>query len=150
MSRLLAQQVGHGADVVLVAVGEHDAVDVVEAVPDVVEVGQDQVDAGLEVLGEQHAAVDDQQPAGVLEDGHVAADLAEPAERDDAQAAGRQLRRRAELGVRVAHERDAASARRARRAARRHLGRRVRVDQRRSRDGARRGSRRQRAARPWP
>ena len=63
------------------------AVDVVEPVPDVVEVGEDQVDAGLVVLGEEHAAVDDEQPAGVLEDRHVAADLAEPAERDDAQAA---------------------------------------------------------------
>ena len=79
------------------------AVDVVEAVPDVVEVRQDQVDAGLEVLGEQHAAVDDQQPAGVLEDGHVAADLAEAAERDDAQPALGELGRRPELGVRVAH-----------------------------------------------
>ena len=101
---LLAQQVRHRADVVLVGVRQHDAVDQVEAVPDVVEVGQDQVDAGLEVLGEQHAAVDDQQPAGVLEDRHVAADLAEAAEGDDAQAALRQLGRRPELGVRVAHE----------------------------------------------
>ena len=33
------------------------------------------------VLGEQHPAVDDEQPAGVLEDGHVAADLAEAAQR---------------------------------------------------------------------
>ena len=55
--------------------------DVVEPVPDVVEVREDQVDAGLVVLGEEHAAVDDQQPAVVLEDRHVAADLAEAAER---------------------------------------------------------------------
>ena len=61
------------------------AVDVVEPVRDVLEVGQDQVDAGVVVLGEEHAAVDDEQPAGVLEDGHVAADLAEPAEGDDAE-----------------------------------------------------------------
>ena len=57
-----------------------------------VEVGEDQVDAGVVVLGEQHAAVDDQQPAVVLEDGHVAADLAEPAERGDPQTPLRQLR----------------------------------------------------------
>ena len=99
----LAQQVRHGAEVVLVAVGEDDGLDVVEPVPDVGEVREDQVDAGLVVLGEQHAAVDDEQPAGVLEDGHVAADLAQPAERDDAQAAVGERRRRAELGVRVAH-----------------------------------------------
>ena len=85
--RSLAQQVRHPADVVLVAVGEDDRVDVVQARADVVEVRQDQVDAGLVVLGEQHAAVDDEQPAGVLEDRHVAADLAEAAERDDAEAA---------------------------------------------------------------
>ena len=60
---LLAQQVGHRPDVVLVAVGENDGLDGVQPVPDVVEVGQDQVDAGLEVLGEQHPAVDDEQPA---------------------------------------------------------------------------------------
>ena len=61
--------------------------DVVQAVPDGVEVRQDQVDAGLVLLGEEHAAVDDQQAAAVLEDRHVAADLAEAAERGDPQAA---------------------------------------------------------------
>ena len=55
--------------------------DVVEPILDVGEVGEDQVDAGLVVLGEEHAAVDDEQAAVVLEDGHVAADLAEAAER---------------------------------------------------------------------
>jgi hypothetical protein len=35
------------------------------------------------VLGEQHAAVDDEEAVVVLEDRHVAADLAEAAERDD-------------------------------------------------------------------
>ena len=86
MSALSSQQVGHGADVVLVAVRQHDRLDVVEPVLDVVEVGQDQVDAGVVVLGEEHAAVDDEQPARVLDDGHVAADLAEPAEGDDPHA----------------------------------------------------------------
>ena len=92
--RLLAEQVGDAADVVLVAVREDDALDVVEAVPDGREVRQDQVDSGLLLLGEEHAAVDDQQAAVVLEDRHVAADLAEAAERGDAQAALRELRRR--------------------------------------------------------
>ena len=93
MSRLSSQQVRHGADVVFVAVREHDADDVVEAVLDGLEVGQDQVDAGLVLLGEEHAAVDDEQLAVVLEDGHVAADLAETAERDDAQGSGRECGR---------------------------------------------------------
>ena len=88
---------------VLVPVGEDDGLDVVEPVPDRVEVREDQVDAGLVSLGEQHAAVDDQQPAAVLEHGHVAADLAQPAERDDPQAVRRELGGCAELRVRVAH-----------------------------------------------
>jgi len=53
---------------VLVTMGEHDRVDVVEPVPDVLEVRQDQVDAGVVVLGEEHSAVDDQQPSCVLDD----------------------------------------------------------------------------------
>ncbi len=74
------------ADVVLVTVGEDDALDVVETVPDGREVGQNQVDSGLLLLGEEHSAVDDQQAASVLEDRHVAADLAETTERGDPQA----------------------------------------------------------------
>ena len=79
----LAQEVRRGADVVLVAVGQHQRLDLVEAVSDRVEVGQDQVDARMVLLGEEDAAVDDQQAPVVLEDGHVATDLAEPAERVD-------------------------------------------------------------------
>jgi hypothetical protein len=79
----LAEEVRRGADVVLVAVREHQRLDRVEAVPDGVEVGEDQVDAWMGLLGEQDAAVDDEQPPVVLEDGHVATDLAEPAERVD-------------------------------------------------------------------
>ena len=100
---LEAQQVGHGADVVLVAVGEDHRLHVVEPVLDVVEVRQDQVDAGVVVVGEQHAAVDDEQLAAVLDDGHVAADLAEAAERDDAHGAVGEGAGQLELGVRVAH-----------------------------------------------
>jgi hypothetical protein len=86
------QQVGNRADVVLVTVGQHDGEHVVEPLGDVGEVGQDQVDAGLVVLGEQHPAVDDQQLAVELEDGHVASDLTEPAQWDDAQSSLRQRR----------------------------------------------------------
>ena len=63
MSRPLAQQVGQRADVVLVAVGEHDRVDVVQPVGVGRPVGQREVDAGGVGLAEQHPAVDDQQPA---------------------------------------------------------------------------------------
>ncbi|MCU1587574.1 MAG: hypothetical protein JWN31_1067, partial [Frankiales bacterium] len=68
-------------------------------------VGQDQVDARLLGLGEQHAAVDYEQLAVVLEDRHVAADLAEHAECDDPQRTVRERRGRPEIRVRVAHAR---------------------------------------------
>ena len=84
----LPQQVGHGADVVLVRVGEDHGLDVVEPAFERGEVGQDQVHAGLVRFGEQHPAVHDQQAALVLEDGHVPADFAQATEADDAQRAG--------------------------------------------------------------
>ena len=102
MSSPLAEEVRRGADVVLVAVGQHQGLDVVEAVPDRVEVREDQVDAGVVLLGEQHPAVDQQQAAVVLEDGHVAPDLAEAAERGDPEAALRQVGGRGQLEVGVA------------------------------------------------
>ena len=65
-------------------------------------VRQDQIDARLAVLGEQHPAVDDQQPAVVLVDGHVPTDLADAAQRDDAQRPRRAAAVAAQLGrVRV-------------------------------------------------
>ena len=74
----LAQHVGQGADVVLVAVGEDDRLDVVDAVAQVGEVGKDEVDA--EHLGgrEHQAGVDDDDAAVVLDHGHVLADLPSP------------------------------------------------------------------------
>ena len=81
--RHLAHQVRQAADVILVRVGEDDAQDVLSV--EVAEVRQDQVDAEVLVAREREAGVDDQQLAGDLEDGHVLADLAEPAERDHAQ-----------------------------------------------------------------
>jgi hypothetical protein len=82
----LAQQVGQRADVVLVRVGQHHRLDRAEPFFQVAEVREDQVDAGLVRLGEQDTAVDDEQPAVVLEDGHVPADFAEATEGDDPQA----------------------------------------------------------------
>ena len=61
------------------------------------------ITGGGGMLGEQHAAVHDQQPARVLEDRHVPADLTETAKRDDAQAATAKRGRRGEVRVRVAH-----------------------------------------------
>ena len=109
----LAQQERHRADVVLVGVGEHDGLDVAEPISDGAEVRQDQIDARLVGLREEHPAIDDQQSPGVLENGHIATDLAEAAERDDAQALLRQRPGGAEIGMRVAHARQLQPGRRA-------------------------------------
>jgi hypothetical protein len=77
----LAQHVRERADVVLMPVREHDRVhpDVLE----VAEVGQHEIDAEVLVPREREPGVDDDRSSVVLVDGHVLADLAEPAERDD-------------------------------------------------------------------
>ena len=80
----------HRADVVLVTVRQHQRVNLGEPVFDRPEVRQDQVDTGLVVLREQHPAVDDQEPAVELEDGHVTADPTDAAQRDYTQATFRQ------------------------------------------------------------
>jgi hypothetical protein len=65
----------------------------------VTEVGQNQVDARFVVVREQHPAVDDQQSAEMLENGHVAADFADSAQRRDPQASRGQRPRRLEFLV---------------------------------------------------
>ena len=82
------------ADVILVRVGENQRLDVVEAVFDMADIGQDQVDARLVMPGEQHSTVDDEQPAQMLENGHIAADFTDAAQRGDTQRARGQRRGR--------------------------------------------------------
>src|SRR5690606_10892821 len=88
-----AQQVRNSADVVLVAVGQHNANHIVQAVLDVREVRQDQIHARLVLFREEHPAVNDQQFPVELEDGHVSADLAQAAEGNDAHRSLLQLGR---------------------------------------------------------
>ncbi len=99
----LTQQVRHAADVVLVRVREDESLDLIEPTLQGREVREDEVNAWLIVFGEQDPAVDDEQPAGMLEHRHVPADLAEATERDHAQAISGQGRWRPQLGVRVTH-----------------------------------------------
>ena len=103
MSGAQPQQVRDGADVVLVAVRQDDGDDVVEAVAMEEKSGRIRSTPGWLSSGKSTPQSMIEQPAGVLEDGHVAADLAEAAEGDDAQAVRREARRRAEFGVRMAH-----------------------------------------------
>ena len=69
---------------VLVAVGEYQAADILKTFTDGVEARQDQVDARMIIFWKQHAAVDEQQLAVELHHGHVATDIAQTAQRDDA------------------------------------------------------------------
>ena len=90
--RTRTQEVRDGADVVFVAVGQDDARDLVQPILDRREVGQDQVNPRLGFLGEQDAAIDDEQRSIHLEHRHVAADLTEAADRQDAHGARRERR----------------------------------------------------------
>ena len=84
-ARELGQDVRQRADVVLVGVGDEERLDVGAALLEVGDVGDDEVDAEHLLVGEHQSAVDDDDLVAVLEDVHVLADLAHPAERDDAE-----------------------------------------------------------------
>src|SRR5262249_21249241 len=67
------------------AVGEDDRLDVVDAVAQIGEVRQHEVDSE-HLRGWKHQArIDDDDPTVVLDDGHVLTDLAQAAQRQDAQ-----------------------------------------------------------------
>ena len=75
------EQPRNGPDVIFVAVGDHERVYLVQFVFNRPEVRQHEVHARLVRVREQHTAVHDEQTAVLFEDRHVAADLAEAAER---------------------------------------------------------------------
>ena len=85
----LAHQVRQRPDMVLVSVRQHDAADHLLALPQVREVGQDEVDAQVLVARKREAGVDDHDRSLRLVGGHVLPDLAETTERDDAASAHR-------------------------------------------------------------
>src|SRR5712691_1173306 len=80
-------QIENRADVILVAVGEHDALEVLPLGLEKADVGHDQVDAGNFRVGEGHAHVDAEPfaPAAGAEpiEREVHADLADAAERHE-------------------------------------------------------------------
>ena len=84
----LRPQVGDGAQVILVRVGEHQADEVVAALDDETRIGQHHVDAGQGLVGEGDAEVDHQPLAAVAVEVEVHADLAGPAERQEQKLAG--------------------------------------------------------------
>ncbi|BBY11130.1 hypothetical protein MMARJ_18700 [Mycobacterium marseillense] len=84
---------------ILVRVGEHQRLDVVEPILDMAQIREDQVDPGLVVGGKHHPAVDDEQPAQVLQNRHVAADFADAAKRGDPQPSSGQRAWRGEVYI---------------------------------------------------
>ena len=81
----LFKDVGNGAHMVLVAVGDEEASDAGAVLDEVGHVGDDAVDAVHIVPGKGHAAVHDDDLPAVLVGGHILADLVETAQRNDFQ-----------------------------------------------------------------
>ena len=79
----LAEEVRQASDVILVTVREDDCAHLSPF--EVADVREEQVDPEMLVAREREPGVDDEQLARGLVDGHVLADLAEAAERDDPQ-----------------------------------------------------------------
>ena len=79
----LREHVRQRADVILVGMGDEERLDVGAAFLEVRDVGDDEVDPEHLLVREHQTAVDDDDLVPVLEDVHVLADLAHPAERDD-------------------------------------------------------------------
>jgi uncharacterized protein YciU (UPF0263 family) len=87
----LAQEVRDAADVIFVTVRYEQRAELVDAFAQIRKIVDDDVDAEHVVVGEHQAAVDHHDVVARLDDGHVAADFAAPAERDDSEV--RPLRR---------------------------------------------------------
>ena len=81
----LPQEVGKSAHVVLVGVREDHADEGDPLLLQVREVGQHEIDPEMLVPGEREPGVDEEAALVRLEQGHVLADLAQPAQRDDAK-----------------------------------------------------------------
>ena len=103
MSARSCRRYGHAADVVLVAVGQHDADDASSRSRIEVKSGRITSMPGWCSSGKSTPQSTMSSLPCVLEHGHVAADLAEPAQADDAEAVRGQGAGLLELGMGVAH-----------------------------------------------
>ncbi len=68
---------------VLMTVGQDQCHDPVQLVFQIAQIGQDEIDTRLGLLGKQDTAVHNQNLIIEFEDGHVATDFAQTTERDD-------------------------------------------------------------------
>ena len=78
-------EIGDGADMVLMAVGQDDAEQIVAILLDEGQVGEDQLDPGIGRVGEGHAEIDHDPLAVAAVEIDVHADLARAAEREEEQ-----------------------------------------------------------------
>ncbi len=78
----IGKEIGDGADVVLMAVGEDEGADELLVFLEERQVGHNQVDAQQLGLGEHHSGIDDDDVIAVADGGHVHAKLAASAQRD--------------------------------------------------------------------
>jgi hypothetical protein len=82
------QKIRQGTGVILVAVGDDDAAELVLVLKHIGIVGQHQVDAGLVVVGEHESCVDEHQVIAAFERGHVLADTIKTAQGNDLERGG--------------------------------------------------------------
>ena len=73
-------EIRHRADVILVPVGQNDRFELVEPGFDEIEIGKDQIDAGILSAGKGHAQIDHQPPAPAAVEVDVHSDFAGPAQ----------------------------------------------------------------------
>ena len=83
LAREVLEQVRQRARVVLVAVRDDDATELLLVLEDVGVVREDEVDAGLSLVWEHETGVDEDHVVPVLEGGHVLADAVQASQRDD-------------------------------------------------------------------
>ena len=79
----LAQKKGEGADMVFVPVGQHYAPDAFLVLEKIGKIRDDDIHAEHFRIGKHESGVYDDHVAAVFQDGHIQADLADTAERDD-------------------------------------------------------------------
>ena len=92
--RTQLQQIWNTADMVLMTVGEHQCLNLVKTVLDVMEIRQNQIDARLLFFREQHTAVNEQNVSVVFDHIHIASDFAQATQRNDTHRSLAVFRRR--------------------------------------------------------
>ena len=78
------EQVRHSADMVLMPMGENNALNIIDMPDEVVEVGKNEVNSRVFFFREKHAAINNDNASLIFENITISSDFAEPAERNNA------------------------------------------------------------------